>query len=378
MAIFKRGGVYWYEFVFKGQRVRKSTKQADRKAARQVEAAYRTALAKGTVDLFEREAAPKLKEFAQRFMDHIQVRCAEKPRTVSFYAEKLARLLEFPHLADARLDSIDEAMIEKYVQDRRTRVAPATVNRQLATLRRALRLAQEWRVIDRVPRIRVLAGERNRDFVMTHEQQRLYLAVAPQPLHDVAVLLLDTGMRVGEALSLEWSDVHLEPVGSAKYGYLRVREGKSRHAKRNLSLTAGVSAMLEGRTARSDSPYVFPSEAGGTFRVTSLGHQHGAVKALLKAKGVLSLPADCVVHSLRHTMLSRLGEAGADAFSLMRIAGHSSVVVSQRYVHPSPESLERAFEKLEAMNQRTVGNLPVEGILLGVPTKSPHSWRLCL
>ena len=49
-------------------------------------------------------------------------------------------------------------------------------------------------------------------------------------------------------------------------------------------------------------------------------------------------------------MLTRLGEAGVDAFTIMRIAGHSSITVSQRYVHPSPEALERAFERLEAFN----------------------------
>jgi hypothetical protein len=49
-------------------------------------------------------------------------------------------------------------------------------------------------------------------------------------------------------------------------------------------------------------------------------------------------------------MLMRLGEADVDAFTIMRIAGHSSITVSQRYVHPSPELLERAFERLEALN----------------------------
>jgi hypothetical protein len=49
-------------------------------------------------------------------------------------------------------------------------------------------------------------------------------------------------------------------------------------------------------------------------------------------------------------MLTRLEEAGGDAFTIMKIAGHSSITISQRYVHPSPESLERAFERLEAFN----------------------------
>jgi len=53
-------------------------------------------------------------------------------------------------------------------------------------------------------------------------------------------------------------------------------------------------------------------------------------------------------------MLTRLGEAGVDAFTIMRIAGHSSVKVSERYVHPSAESLERGFARLEAFNKAAV------------------------
>lgn len=142
-------------------------------------------------------------------------------------------------------------------------------------------------------------------------------------------------MRVGEALNLQWRYVHVEPVGAAKYGYIHVRDGKSKHAKRTLSLTASVRTMLEVKAASDASPNVFPSEAGGAFRVTSLGHQHGDLKADLQKRGLLKLPKGCVVHSLRHTMLTRLGEAGADAFTIMRIAGHSSVVVSNgTYTRP--------------------------------------------
>jgi site-specific recombinase XerD len=65
----------------------------------------------------------------------------------------------------------------------------------------------------------------------------------------------------------------------------------------------------------------------------------------------LKLPKDFVLHSLRHTMLTRLGEAGAEAFTIKEIAGHGSIMLSQRYVHPSPEHRERAFERLEEYNR---------------------------
>ena len=72
----------------------------------------------------------------------------------------------------------------------------------------------------------------------------------------------------------------------------------------------------------------------GPLSVFTIGSQHGRARKLLKLAG------DFVVHSLRHTMLTRLAEAGVDAFTIMRIAGHSTVVVSQRYVHPSSEAVE--------------------------------------
>lgn len=62
------------------------------------------------------------------------------------------------------------------------------------------------------------------------------------------------------------------------------------------------------------------------------------------------MPEVFVIYSLGHTYGTRIGEAGADAFTIMWLMGHSSVSVSQRYVHPTPEAIERGVEKLEAMN----------------------------
>jgi hypothetical protein len=70
------------------------------------------------------------------------------------------------------------------------------------------------------------------------------------------------------------------------------------------------------------------------------------------------MPTAFVLHSLRHTYGTRLGEAGADVFTIMRLMGHSSVTVSQRYVHPTPEALERAVERLEGLNQSAMTKLP--------------------
>ena len=77
-------------------------------------------------------------------------------------------------------------------------------------------------------------------------------------------------------------------------------------------------------------------------------------------------------------MLTRLGEAGADAFTTMRIAGHSSVTVAQRYVHPTSEAPERAFERLEDLNAAKLREAEPEAKAAAaggskVPTVSPYS-----
>jgi integrase len=131
-------------------------------------------------------------------------------------------------------------------------------------------------------------------------------------------------------------------MSGALFGYLRVTDGKSKNARRNIPLTDRAAAMLGSRPAVSGSPWVFPNRDGQPYLVTSINHLHQKVRTSLKA------PKDFVIHSLRHTMLTRLGESGVDAFTIMRIAGHSSITVSQRYIHPSPEAVERAFQRLQS------------------------------
>jgi integrase len=73
-----------------------------------------------------------------------------------------------------------------------------------------------------------------------------------------------------------------------------------------------------------------------------------------RVRATSNLPQGFVLHSLRHTFLTRLGLAGVDAFTIMKLAGHGSVVVSQRYVHPTPQAMEHAVARLDAMNSRAL------------------------
>jgi integrase len=321
MAVYKRGGTYWYEFVFNGERIRESTKQGNKRVAEQIEAARKTQLAKGEVGIQDRKPAPLFSDFAVRFGKAIEIQCSEKPRTIAFYAAKLRTLVADPHLGSARIDTIDEAAIERYVQTRSAFIsrynrvlAPGSINRELATLRRLLRLAHEWKEIQRVPRIRLLRGERNREFVLNQLFELAYLSACPEVLGDVATVLLDTGLRLGEALSLEWPQVRLQPVRGGKFGFVTVLSGNAKNKKsRNVPLSARAVRILL-KWSPEVNGLVFHRKDGSAIPESHLDQQHARVRKMMK------LRSDFVLHSLRHTFGTRLGEAGADAFTIMKLA----------------------------------------------------------
>ncbi len=356
MAVYKqpKSKNWSYKFTWNRELIRKSTKQTNKRVAEQMEAAHKTSLAKGEVGICEKKSVPTLKNFAPKFEQTIETECADKPATIAFYKTKLRHLLADSALSRLPLDRIDEDVIDDYKRRRTKQISRfkrplsvASVNRELATLRRLLRMAHEWKILGRVPRIRLLRGELGREFVLAYSQEALYLSATTGDLHDIALLLLDTGLRIGEALSLSALDVRLQPANGAQYGYLTVRPRNSKNSKRrNVPLTSRVAEMLSARCLVGDETLVFRRPDNRRLSQTWLNERHRTARELL------NIGPEFVPHSLRHTFGTRLGEAGADAFTIMRLMGHSSVTVSQRYVHPSPEAVENAIGRMESWARR--------------------------
>src|SRR5215469_1733247 len=165
MAVYKRGNVWWYKFDWNGELIRASTKQTNKLSAEQIAAARKTQFAKGGVGIEEKKPVPTLQEFAPRFLSQISTDCGKRPATVSFYERKLHALLRYRTFAASRLDKIDEEMIDEFKQacrrmtSRRKRpLSVVSINRELATPRRLLRLAQKWKIIS-APTVKLIEGE---------------------------------------------------------------------------------------------------------------------------------------------------------------------------------------------------------------------------
>ena len=143
---------------------------------------------------------------------------------------------------------------------------------------------------------------------------------------------------------LTWERVGLEPKQDASLGWVYIEKGKSKFAKRHVPLTPRAHDILEKLKKSSTSAFVFPAAKKGRLS------RHWASEQFRTLRDAMKLPDDCVIHSTRHTFCTRLRESGADAFTIMKLAGHSSIVISQRYVHPTGERLENAITKMGQVN----------------------------
>ncbi len=356
MSIFKRGGcdkkgqggkcskcgkkkgscgVYWYKFMWDGKLVRETTRQGNDNVARQMEAAHRTALAKGEVGIREKKPVVTLPQFLKKeFVPYVEAKHAAKPSTVEYYKDG-SKMLQTSELAGLRIDEITDQHAQRFAAHH-SKLSPSRINCGLRTLRRALNLAYQWSKLERPAKVTLAKGERQRDRVLTDDEVTAYLAACPQPWKDAATIIRGTGMRPGEVFALRWERVLL----NADRPMLQVAEGKSKAAKRILPLLPAVHAALLQRWQDQGKPeegWVFPSSSReGHFNGNSAKDQHAVAVKNSKVKHF-------ELYVLRHTALTRFAESGCDVFTLARIAGHSSITITQRYVHPQKDAVERAF-----------------------------------
>jgi len=356
MSIFKRGNVYWYHFLYEGQHVQKSTGQGNPRTARQIEAAFRTALAKGEVGIVKRKPVPTLADFLDNRFEPWARTTFEKPspRTwAGWYRTQIANIRAYAPLVGLKLDTITSEHAADYAAHLQTKGwLPSSVNSSLRVLRRALRLAVEWGIVQSSPKIKLLRGEHHRDRVVTPDEESRYLAAAPEPLASIVAVLTDTGVRPEECFRLCWESVTWV---NGRHGTLFVTHGKTAAARRVLPMTPRVRAILESRWDRAGKPvegWIWPAPTrSGHIEGSSLRKQHAKAFELVAkeaTKNNLKPVRPFVLYSLRHTFLTRLGESGCDAWTLARIAGHSSIVMSARYVHPNADAVMNVFARMEA------------------------------
>lgn len=402
MAIFKRGQVYWYHFYFNGQHVQESTKQGNREVAAGLERAHRVRLAKDKDErtakaeqlgcgvacvarcpecdrwfntersMLTRDSKKVCSDFCRASwnkkclpMPTLGQFCCERiepwakaqfeqtsPRTWLWYRTGLRSLYDYEPLVNAKLDDITTERIADFAAYRQTHsrrnakkkqhaLKVTSVNSSLQVLRRVLRLAVDWGIIPFTHKVKLLRGANHRERVISSDEEIRYLSAAREPLSSIATVLIDSGLRPEECLRLRWENVSFD---SGRYGAMFNPFGKTKAARRLVPMTSRVRGLLEERWITAGKPTegsIWPAEtASGHAEPSTIKKQH---RSALKLSGTRPF----VLYSLRHTFLTRLGESGCDVFTLARIAGHSNIQMSLRYVHVSEDAAMAAMSRLQ-------------------------------
>ncbi len=400
--IFKRGNVAWFKFLYEGKPVRESTRQGSLKVARQMEAARRAKLAddsrKRKEKAIELECTPNnlircaeceewfnlqkaivggggervcsdecrrewikrktpiptLSQFIDsRFEPWVKSRFEQtSPKTwFDYYRVGLRSIRAYQPLSELRISEINSEAVTAFVAHRRSNdLQISTINSSLRVLRRVLRVAVEWGALAVSPKIKMLPGERHRERVVSPEEEARYLAAAPEPVGSIVSVLIDSGLRPEECFRLRWESV---TWSNGRHGTILVTHGKTQAARRVLPMTPRVKTILADRWERASKPtegWIWPAPTrSGHIESSSIKKQHAKTFRTIAEEAVRNNHRPVrpfILYSLRHTFLTRLGESGCDVWTLARIAGHSSISMSSRYVHPSEDAVLSAMARL--------------------------------
>ncbi len=360
MSVYKRGTVYWYDFWFRGLRIRESTALTNKVAAQHAQAIRKAALAEGRAGIAAPKPVVTFGDFVRNeFLPWAEKQYQSHPRTFQRYRESTKPLLaSFEKL---RLDAVSTALVEKFKLSRSSEVSSATVNRDLAALRLILNLAirKEYITNNPVKDVQFLDEGPGRMRIVSHEEQQRYMEEASPLLRDVATLIVEAGMRPEEVFTIRKDNVHL------KQSYLFVPNGKTRFARRNVPLTDATINILKRRLLETEGPFVFPGQGDNGKPLTTVRKAHH------KTLRAASIDPPFRLYDFRHTYGSRTAMAGVDLPTLKELMGHADISTTMRYVHPTPEHKREAVRKLERYNIEQVFGLYETGHR--GPHKIPHS-----
>lgn len=235
-------------------------------------------------------------------------------------------------LAQTNLPHLTPELCAAYRDERLGKVKPGSVRRELAVLRHCLEIAiGEWGVtLSRNPfrQIKLPSESKPRDRrLLAGDGERISTALnSPSSayLRPFITLAVETGMRRGELLSVEWKDVSL----AART--LKVRKTKNGHP-RTVPLSPTAIETLAGMERGNER--IFPV----TANAIKLAWQRTRKRA--------GLP-DLRFHDLRHEAVSRLFEAGLSVPEVAMVSGHRTPAMLFRYTHPKAEAIAEKLARV--------------------------------
>lgn len=216
---------------------------------------------------------------------------------------------------------------DNFARDARKTLAPATINRSLACIKKGLEIAWRERLVPENygPRVRLLKVDNKREVFLSVEQVRKIADHCSPQVKAAVWFALLTGARRGEILKVRaehiGEDTITLPASHTKTNRMRV-----------IPIIAALRPWLE----------FFPLEI--EFEGVKSGWQRARVKAGMEHVNF---------HDLRHSCASIMLGLGVDLYTISKILGHANVSTTQRYAHLQVDAQRAALDKLSVLTQKT-------------------------
>ena len=324
MGVFKKGNNWYIDYYILGRRKREKVGPNKAQA--------RVVLQKRKVQIAERKFLDVQRHQKVKFQEMVKlyIKTYSKPNKRSSWRDEISLGHLSSFFGAKCLHELTPLDVEKYKVERLKKVAPATVNRELACLKHMFNKAIEWGKAKENParKVKLLREENRRVRYLEKEETKALLETCPPHLKPIVITALNTGMRKGEILTLKWSQVDLV------HGIIYIHDtksGKPREVYINEWLLETLLELSEHRRG----PYVFCDEKGKPYGSIRKSFETAKRKAGIE---------DLRFHDLRHNIASHLAMAGVGSETLKEILGHQDYRMTQRYTHLSAGHTRAAME----------------------------------
>jgi integrase len=294
--------------------------------------------------------APTIADLAERFMRE-HARPKKKPTSIET-DKRVWELHVVPRLGKAKVADVTRADVSRLHAEMAE--TPYQANRLLAVLSKAFNLAEVWgwrqdgsNPCRHVQRYREEKRER---YLSPTELGRLddaLVEAADAQLETAAAiaairLLILTGCRVGEILTLQWSEVDFEQK------CLRLADSKT--GRKTVYLNTAALQVLAGIERADENPYVIEGSKPGN-------HLVGLTRTWFRIRRRAGL-AEVRLHDLRHTYASIGAGMGLSLPIIGKLLGHTQPVTTQRYAHLAADPMRQAAERIGATIEAALAGRP--------------------
>lgn len=284
-----------------------------------------------------------LKEFSDKWVSE-KVKVRNNRRTAEGYMSDLRKHI-LPLFGDTRLCKLSVVDGNQLISSLKAKgLADRTTNKVLTVFKTILNDCVRWNYIPKSPMYAFpeLKEKPRPDVYWTETEINQFLRANINDInYPIYVVVLNTGLRLGEVLGLCWDRVNF---ASNQLEITRIltriglEETTKTHKKRIVPINPQARQVLEELLRKQKSPsFVFTRDDGRPIRYQKFSENH-----FEKAQKIAGMTKTIKFHDLRHTYASQFMMKGGNIFDLQKILGHSSIDMTKRYAHLSSEHLLEA------------------------------------